>query len=230
MTDVHDEIRSLLAAYVMDAVPAEEIPAIRAHILSCEECFAEAESYAEALTGLAASVAPAPMPPGFSERVLAAARGPVEAPAPAPRRSFRLRRALIGGAVALMTLTLAVTSVSLVRSLDRQHRYENALAALLRDEDALTLSGPGGAVAVVASSGERATLVALNLGEAPTGSDYQLWLMKDGVPTPSETFDATDSIIIIDSVEDLAGYDGAAITVEPDGGSPQPTTEPILSS
>lgn len=232
MTEIHDQINSLLAAYVMDAVPAEEIPAIRAHILSCEMCFAEADAYATSLAALAESVAPVPLPEGFSERVLIAAGGAVTERPPARRLALPkwFRGALVGSTAALAALMLIVTSVSLARSMERERQFESAVAALVRDDSALTLEGPGGAVAVVASNEGGATLVALNLGEAPEGSDYQLWLMKDGVATPSDTFDASGSIVIVDSIDALTGYDGAAITVEPEGGSSQPTTEPVLST
>src|SRR5688572_15658775 len=75
MTDAHEEVQSLIAAYAMGAVPEDEIPAIRAHILSCEICFAEAESYTDVLSALATSVPPVPLPAGLAERVVAEARG-----------------------------------------------------------------------------------------------------------------------------------------------------------
>src|SRR5688572_17617018 len=116
MSDIHGEIRSLLAAYVMDAVPAEEIPAIRAHILSCEECFQEAESYAETLTALAASADPVPVPAGFADRVVAAAVGSPEqesSPAQSGRASgTRLpwwRRVALPAGAALAVVVVAVT-------------------------------------------------------------------------------------------------------------------------
>lgn len=245
MTDIHGEIRSLLAAYVMDAVPEDEVPAIRAHILSCEECFQEAESYAESLGALAASAEPVRLPAGFADRVVQAAVGQAavgdavagqaagtvgagrETTPSVPwfRRSFVLSAAAVLGA-----LVLVVATASLVTSIQREREYERIVAALVKDEGTFHLEGPGGAAAVISSSDGGTTLVALNLGEAPEGSDYQLWLMKDGVPTPSETFDGSGSIAIVESSDDLELYDGAAITVEPDGGSPQPTTEPVLSS
>ena len=57
MTDErHAEIKELIPAYVLGAVPPEEIPSIRAHILSCDECIAEADRFAETASSLALSV------------------------------------------------------------------------------------------------------------------------------------------------------------------------------
>lgn len=238
MTEMHEEVRALLPAYVMDAVPAEEVAVIRAHIMACEECFAEVDEYSQSLAALVDATEPASPPPGFTERVLSAARGATAAPGGATAvpggaagdRWGWLRRAFLPAAAGLAALALIFVSVSLVDAVDRQRQYEQALAAVLEDPGALTLEGPGGAEAVIADTGAGSTLIAVNLGEAPKGRDYQLWLMKDGIPTPSNTFDVDRDIVIIDALDVPPSYDGAAITVEPEGGSSQPTTEPILSS
>lgn len=233
MTDAHEEIQSLIAAYAMGAVPEDEVPAIRAHILSCEICFAEAESYTDVLSMLAASVPSVPLPAGFAERVAAAARG--ESPEAAPGTSVPSRRrwtwrSVMPAAALLSVLSLIGTSVALVRSADREREYMSAVASLVRDPDAFTLEGPGGAEARLASTGEGLVLVAVDLGEAPAARDYQLWLIKDGVPTPGVTFDAGGSVVLVEAAQDLEGYEGAAITVEPEGGSRRPTTDPVLST
>lgn len=83
---------------------------------------------------------------------------------------------------------------------------------------------------MVASTSDGSVLVAVDLGEAPENRDYQLWLMKEGTPTPGDTFDVSGSVVIVESKHDLSEFDGAAVTVEPEGGSEAPTTEPVLSS
>lgn len=230
MNDIHESIESLIAAYAMGAVPEEEVPAIRAHILSCEACFAEAESYTEALAALATSVAPASVPEGFADRVLTKARGEPVSPARGTGAGRRFRRALAPVVAVVATIFLLGTTVALLRATDREREYQRVVASLARDPDAFSLEGPGGAEAMLASSDGGLVLVAVDLGEAPRGRDYQLWLIKDGVPTPGVTFDVTESIVVVESDEDLDAYEGAAITVEPDGGSRQPTTDPVLST
>lgn len=230
MSEVHEQIESLIAAYAMGAVPEDEIPAIRAHILSCEACFAEAESYAEALAALAASVDPVPLPKGFAARVITEARGESLAPGRRRVRTGRLWRLLAPGIAAFVVASLLGTTIALVRSADRQREYERVVASLVHDPDAFALEGPGGAEAMLAADEGGMVLVAVDLGEAPRGRDYQLWLIKDGVPTPGVTFDVTDSIVVVESSVDIDGYEGAAITVEPDGGSRLPTTDPVLAT
>lgn len=230
MTDVHENISSLIAAYAIGAVPEDEIPAIRAHIMSCDECFAEAESYATSLAVLAELVDPVPVSKGFEDRVLAEIRSSSPATEKARRRMPRPRTWLIAGAATAVAALLVVAAISLVQVVTLQDQYRDVVAALVEDPDALTLRGPGGAQAAIASTSTGSVLVALDLGEAPAGRDYQLWLMQDGKPQPADTFDVDGSVVIVESDRSLDGFEGAAVTVEPEGGSEQPTTDPVLSS
>lgn len=234
MSDVHAEVQSLMAAYAIGAVPADEVPALRAHILSCETCFTEAESYAEALAALAFASTPEPLPPGFADRVVAAALSETPAgqqePAAAKRGWFARWTPALGFAAAALAILLVATSIALVNVLGDRERYESIVAAMVHDRDALELQGAGGAEGVVVSTEEGTVLITASLGEAPQGRDYQLWLMKDGVPTPAETFDAEEGVAIVHSRHPLEGFDGAAVTVEPEGGSTQPTTDPVLAT
>lgn len=236
MSEVHEHVNSLIAAYAIGAVPEEEIPAIRAHILSCEECFAEVESLATSAAALAEAVDPVELPAGFEDRVMQQvsdpARDRVRARTKRPTLPSwaRLRVPVFAGAAAVMAALLVITGLSFSRSLDRQRQYQQVVAALVQDRDAFSMDGAGGADAVVASTPEGSVLVAVDLGEAPSNRDYQLWLMKEGVPTPADTFDVSDSVVVVESRQDLTGFDGAAVTVEPEGGSKAPTTEPVLSS
>ena len=234
MSDIHDNIKSLIAAYALGAVPEEEIPAIRAHILTCEDCFEEAESYAVAMAALSETVEPVSLSAGFEDRVLKAALGEnaTEKSPSAPRRRWFVpaRSWVLAGAAALVVALFVAAGGVVVNSLNQQRQYEEALAHVVEDPDAFTLRGAGGAQAVLASTNDGSVLVALDLGEAPEGREYQLWLMRDGVPTPADTFDSSGSVVILESDREVEGFEGAAVTVEPEGGSKQPTTDPVLST
>ena len=65
----HEGVKAVIGAYVLGAVPAEEIPQIRAHILSCEECRAHADELSKAVESLSLSVEPVAPPPGFTQSV-----------------------------------------------------------------------------------------------------------------------------------------------------------------
>lgn len=68
------------------------------------------------------------------------------------------------------------------------------------------------------------------LKQVPQGRAYQLWFIQDGKPVPSVTFKPeSDGHARVEKVPVPSGGEisAAAITVEPEGGSPQPTS-PIL--
>ena len=65
----------------------------------------------------------------------------------------------------------------------------------------------------------------------PQGRTYQLWFIKDGKPVPSVTFNvapAGDAVVSQVSVPAEGQLSAAAVTEEPAGGSPQPTTPVLL--
>ena len=69
------------------------------------------------------------------------------------------------------------------------------------------------------------------LKAVPTGQAYQLWFIKDGKPVPSVTFkpepDGHAKVEQIPVPSDGA-VSAAAITVEPEAGSAQPTSPIVM--
>jgi anti-sigma-K factor RskA len=230
MSDVHEHVRSLIAAYSLGAIPDEEIPPIRAHILTCEECFADAEMFADDAALLTVAIEPVPLPAGFEQRVLAQIQEERPATVPVQRRSWWRGRVATFAAAAAVLAAVFVASFSYLSVRATQQRYEDVIVSLVHDRDSFNLTGPGGAEAVIASTGDGSVIAAVDLGEAPNDREYQLWLMKDGEPVPADTFNVDEPIVVIESDHSLDGYDGAAVTVEPVGGSEEPTTEPVLST
>ena len=235
----HEEVRTLLAAYALGAVAPEDMPGIRAHILSCDECMAEADAHSESAAALALAVDPAPLPRGFEERVLARAlekdtattTTPVLSPAkrrwrPAPVLSAAA--ALI--AVAVLAGVVVTTSRDLDDTRDQLARNERVLTALLHSEDGMVLQGPSGAVGRMVPTASGGYLVVAGLPQAPRNHAYQLWLFRDGEPRGAGVFDVSEGVGIVDVEDDLGGVEGAAVTIEPKEGSIQPTGDSVLAT
>ncbi|MGH7499269.1 MAG: anti-sigma factor domain-containing protein, partial [Gemmatimonadales bacterium] len=69
------------------------------------------------------------------------------------------------------------------------------------------------------------------LKPVPGGQEYQLWFIKDGKPIPSVTFKpGPGGRAKVEKIPVPGGgaVSAAAITVEPAGGSPAPTSTPVL--
>lgn len=64
-----------------------------------------------------------------------------------------------------------------------------------------------------------------NLPPAPSGKDYQLWALKDGKPIDMGIFKADFNAQDLLEVGQVPGADAFAVTLEPSGGSENPTLE-----
>lgn len=239
MQNSHEEMKEFVAAYVLGALPEDEEFLARTHILSCDECIAEAEAQQEVVASLSLAADEAVSPPDLADRIVAAATvsdlsgtaghvagaaGHVER---RPRVTLSLRAA---AAVAAVLLVVGGMSVAMIQLNERLQRDERILTALLHSDGGMRLRGEGAAVARILPTQSGAFLVATGLEEVPRNHVYQVWLMRDGTPVSAGLFDAADAISVIELDVRLEDYEDAAITIEPEGGSPSPTTQPILAT
>ncbi|WP_043734543.1 anti-sigma factor, partial [Streptomyces zinciresistens] len=114
----------------------------------------------------------------------------------------------------------------------RQMREDAAAtASVLTAPDARTGTArlPGGARAavVVSRTLDRAVFVGADMAEPPRGKVYQLWFDDGGTMRPAGLMDParTDQSVLMRGTVDGAG--GMGVTVEPAGGSAEPTSAPI---
>jgi anti-sigma-K factor RskA len=221
----HDDMKSLIAPYALGAVSPDEERAIRAHLPSCDECSAEAAVFADTAGRLALSANPVALPEGFSERVLTL----VAQPAPEAARHGRRRRtmpALVGASVAFAVVAALLGYLFL--DARRDLITEQAVTAALLRDDGLRVAGDGAVGAVVPAEGG-SVFVAEGLADVPDGRTYQLWLIEGETPVPAGTFETEDGRAVHKTGRSLEGFSGAAVTIEPEGGSPEPTTDPVLT-
>lgn len=75
------------------------------------------------------------------------------------------------------------------------------------------------------SQTESVYLDVVSLPEAPAGKQYQLWALKDGKPIDMGVFDVVNEKVALQQMGRIDGADAFAVTLEPKGGSAQPTLE-----
>ncbi|WP_441961602.1 anti-sigma factor domain-containing protein [Mycolicibacterium houstonense] len=217
------ELPDLATAYALDAVsdaeradierrlaeaPAELAEAFRAEVRAVREAMATASS-AVAVT-----------PPGaLRERALAVSRE-------TPRARSRWRAGLLAGAAAVMIAAAGFGAGLALRPASAPTTAEQVMAA----GDVRTATGQlraGGTATFVYSRDERTGVLLLNnAAPPPPGMVYQMWLMTDRGPESAGTMGAiTPSTTAM--VRDLGDSTALAFTVEPEGGSPQPTGEMV---
>jgi anti-sigma-K factor RskA len=83
---------------------------------------------------------------------------------------------------------------------------------------------------VFVNGGKGVVFIGANLPKIDAGKTFELWVIPaTGKPIPAGTFDAQDNANAVYVYSgSAAGAAAIAVTVEPSGGSPQPTTTPFI--
>ena len=129
--------------------------------------------------------------------------------------------ALIVGVGALVTQPWAPSE-----DVKRLTAAEQVLQAPDAEEVVVDLGEAGRATLTRSKSQDRAVITTEDMVSAPTGKDYELWFIDgDEFVSAGLMPDAPDQTVVLDGSAAAAAAVG--ITVEPDGGSDQPTSDPI---
>jgi anti-sigma-K factor RskA len=238
-----DELRDDYELYVFGALEQPARGEIDGHLSrACPNCTAGVKRAQEIAGCLALTVPAADPPDRLRKRVLASV-----APDAKPRSRW-------AGAWVAVAACLAVTVVAMMirdRQKDaelkdaRRHVQEQRVE-LARLTEALTiLNDPaakqvvfGGAVSqpprgrVFVHPQRGVVLIASNLPPVPPGKTYEMWVIpRTGSPAPAGLFrsepDGT-ALHVLRGGLDLASTGAIAVTVEPEGGTAQPTSKPLI--
>ncbi|WP_427923427.1 anti-sigma factor [Streptomyces sp. cg40] len=147
------------------------------------------------------------------------------------RRPFFVPFATATAAAALVVASLfAVQANRTQDKLDAAQAQSREIAHVLAAPDARATTGAdtaGRSIGVIASASEGRAVVTLSgYGALPSGRVRQLWLMRPNVQPRSLGLFKDDTPLVTTGLDKSAT--SLAVTVEPDGGSPQPTTQPVV--
>ncbi|WP_062433265.1 anti-sigma factor [Herbidospora daliensis] len=235
---MNDEIHTLSGAYALNALPFRELGEFEGHLSRCETCSIEVRGLRETAARLGAAVAEAP-PRALKSRVMAqiaeVRQEPPqieeEEPPPAevvvPLRRGKGRWALALAAVsAAAAVSIGVIAVNEIRSRDASiEETQSLLAAPDAVVRKVEMVG-GGSATVVASESHGKVMFTSELPALDPSKTYQLWTIGGERIRPAGLVDGGG--IRTATVELPAGTDHFGVTVEPAGGSEQPTTEPVM--
>lgn len=217
------------AAYLLGALEEEEARAFEAHVPGCAACRRELDELRVAAEALPASVPLVAPPPELQARLmrdvereatlLAAA---AEGARPGSRRGVR-RPALSGRDLAPALVALGA---GLLIGLAAGGGFSRGARSVAVKVD----PSMGRAQARLELRDGTATLVAQHLRAPPPGHVYQVWLQRGrAAPQPTAAlFTPRRDGSAMTGVVDARGADSVLVSIEPAGGSPAPTTRPVL--
>ena len=228
-----EEVEELAGAYALEALPAETLREVQEHLASCSR-HPEIAGLRAVASSLAAAAPEMEPPPGLKTRLMDTVRDEAAARAARPAREApvgwlrritapRLSPYALAAALALAVVALLAWNVYLQTSDD---------------------GGQGGASVYTLANGgtaqgrilyvpeeEVAVVTVEGLEPLPAEQTYQVWAISGGTSTGIGLFNTSESGEASAAVEvDLTDAEVVAITIEPAGGSPQPTSDPVLTA
>lgn len=235
MPDLH----ALAGAYVADALDAAERRAFEAHLADCVDCSAEVTGLREALGELSDSIA-TPPPPQLRNSVLAAiGKEPAPVQTVTALRSRSAKRWLWPATAAACAVIAAVGIGWGVQQHSEASRSADRLSSItgvLTGVGTHTVTGPigtnGHVTIVYSKNDEKLLLIGRGISAPPRGKTYQLWMISpQGAATSAGVFapDADGKVLLMAS-GDLAGTTQMGVSIEPEGGSAQPTVGSIIAT
>lgn len=223
MSDIH----ALSGAYAIDALEEHERALFERHLADCANCRDEVDGLREAAASLAETTLATP-PLSLRADVLAAITTvrPLP-PLPAQQTGSHTARRFRGLLVAAAAAVAIGTGLTMTQpwSDDTVDPVAQVIAAADVDKASAEV-GDGTLTVYRSESIGKAVLVSDDLPAAAEGRVYELWLQVDGAMVPAGLLDGSgDHEFLLSG--DASRATAAGVTVEPDGGSPQPTTTPI---
>lgn len=231
------DLHMLTGAYALNAVPHEEEGEFVAHLSTCAACaleVAELEATAARLAGAVAEAAPAEL----RGRVLTTVattrqerpRGRLAALAPESWPTWLSSPATMAAAL-LLVVSIGLAGVSWTQhsQAQRSEALARSITAVIADPGQRTVTKQlaGGATGTLVTAGGHAVLLVNDMAPAPSGHTYQLWLMAPGKAQPVGLASPKTGTLQA-YLDTLDGAAQVGVTVEPSGGSRQPTTTPVM--
>ena len=236
----HERFDELKEAYVLGALPEEERRELEEYLARHPERQAEVDELG-AFAGLLALTPQEHEPPPALRRSIMSV---VESEARSSSARSEPRFAGLREVFSLQNLGLAAAAVLVIGLFswnmllqgelqDLQGRVANLQESPQSRMVALEGTGDApqqGHAEVMILEDDRAVLMAEDMPRAPEGRTYQIWVIEGDVPEPGGLFEPRGDSVAAIVEKPLDEGDVIAVTIEPAGGSRQPTTDPLMTA
>jgi anti-sigma-K factor RskA len=232
----HDELLDSVAAYALGILPANEAEEVVVHLRTCQQCEREYRLLRPAVTAVAyssevcadAASGAAVASPLLKARIMKRVRADAERTA---RPTSRVWPAYAFAAACLVfAIVTGLTDLSLKNRLDRDQARSTQQAQTIADLMAPDSKRHSFAHGEVLMRGQRLYIAMHDMPMPPKGKVYQAWTMAKGAKAvkPSMTFmPASTGMTVVQLPEAATTLAAVAVSIEPEGGSQQPTSKPI---
>jgi anti-sigma-K factor RskA len=225
----------LLPAYALDAVDDLERRAVERLLEADPDARRALDEYREVVAAFAVDQEPpAQVRDAVLARVARTPQAPVPAPAAMPAARPRRRRRwapVVAAAAAVVAVAVPTTvAVQQHRAAVELQQQADRVAQMLADPEARLVTAPiagGGEATALVSDGD-VLISAEGLPDPGEGQDWQLWTIADGAPESAGIMPAGSGGVTTAWVPGGAGRT-VAVTLEPAGGSEQPTSDPVVA-
>jgi anti-sigma-K factor RskA len=239
MTD--HEMNALTGAYALDALDEQERARFEKHLATCTDCAEEVRSLRAAAAELS-QLSPTEPPAGLRDGLLAAI-GQVRPQPPLgqnvvplrPRGARRWQWQSVAAACVLIAAAAAGWGYQQRVDANHAHAQANAITQVLDSPDAATVAGTvggtGHATVIYSKTDARLILIGHDLAAPPGSKTYQLWMIdRSGHATSAGLFTPNSSgAVLVQASGDLGDTANLGVSVEPAGGSRQPTPGAIVA-
>ncbi|MEK6251573.1 MAG: anti-sigma factor [Actinomycetota bacterium] len=222
----HRRWRADLSAYLLGSLEAEETEALEGHLEACQRCRDELRWLQPAIDMIGESVPQLEPPPGLRARLMAEVRADAAELSPDTAQDNRRRDApsrRSGGFRAFFWRpAVALTAVALIGAVIGGYALRGG-----GGDGTTTVDTQGASLAYQGDSG---TLEMTGLRQLPKSDVYQAWVQRNHRIVPSSLFDAGRNGKATAAIpHHLDGANAVMVTVEPRGGSKQPSSSPVVS-
>lgn len=240
---LNDHVIDAIPAYALGSLEPDERSVVDDHLAVCSACQEELAGFQDVVNVLPFAAAEAMPPADLKNRLLDQIRQPQSAhlaAQPAPRRDSGWQRLVAGlqewlngpiwrpVALAFVLLLIAANAFFIAQELRPRSGPWKEVLRLTGTDAAPEAFG----VVYISGNGRFGTLVVDGLPILTDDQQYQMWLIDEaGARTSGAVFSVNEQGyrgIEIISEAPLDSFNSFGITVEPAGGSPQPTGQRVL--
>ncbi len=246
-----DHVDDLIDLYALGALEPDEQGAVDEHLDTCGRCRTQLARAKELVLMLAWTPDQHDPPPMLRGRLMRRVQQLQRLDGDQPQRwwqrflpDMRQRSAQVAfglsmALAALLLITSLRTStlqreITVLRS---QLRDQQVIVDALRSPDTRLVSltqesGASQARLLLDPNGQRGYLVTSELEQLPGNQTYQLWLLDGQTPVSAGMFEIDEQGVgraVVEANQPLREYQGIGISIEPVGGSSQPTNVVLLN-